>query len=63
MLMADVLRLLNRFDGLAEYPAWREYARCRPAIGSIRRPCRHFAPSGPRAAQQSVTVAVITIDA
>lgn len=35
ILMADVLRLVNRFDGLAEYPACRDYvarATARPAF-------------------------------
>ncbi|NEJ22212.1 glutathione S-transferase family protein [Rhizobium leguminosarum] len=35
ILMADVLRLINRFDGLAEYPACRDYvarATARPAF-------------------------------
>ncbi|MGO7180432.1 glutathione S-transferase family protein [Rhizobium brockwellii] len=35
ILMADVLRLINRFDGLAEYPACRDYvarATARPSF-------------------------------
>jgi glutathione S-transferase len=35
ILMSDVLRLVNRFDGLAEYPACRAYvarATARPAF-------------------------------
>jgi glutathione S-transferase len=35
ILMADVLRLVNRFDGLAEHPACRDYvtrATARPAF-------------------------------
>ncbi|MGQ0534302.1 MAG: glutathione S-transferase family protein [Caulobacteraceae bacterium] len=35
ILMADVLRLVNRFDGLADYPACRDYlarATARPAF-------------------------------
>jgi glutathione S-transferase len=35
ILMADVLRLVDRFDGLAEYPACRDYiarATARPAF-------------------------------
>lgn len=35
ILMADVLRLVDRFDGLAEYPACRDYVRratARPAF-------------------------------
>ena len=35
ILMADVLRLVDRFDGLAGYPACREYverAKSRPAF-------------------------------
>ncbi|NNG72898.1 glutathione S-transferase family protein [Rhizobium laguerreae] len=35
ILMADVLRLINRFDGLAEYPACRDYvarATTRPSF-------------------------------
>ena len=35
ILMADVLRLVDRFDGLADYPACRDYiarATARPAF-------------------------------
>ncbi len=35
ILMADVLRLVHRFDGLADYPACRDYvarATARPAF-------------------------------
>ena len=35
ILMADVLRLVDRFDGLAEYPACRDYvarATVRPSF-------------------------------
>ena len=39
ILMADVLRLVDRFDGLAEYPACRDYvarATARPAFAKAR---------------------------
>lgn len=38
ILMADVLRLINRFDGLAEYPQCRSYverATSRPAFSTV----------------------------
>ena len=36
ILMADVLRLVDRFDGLANYPACRDYV----ARATARRPSR-----------------------
>ncbi|MGO7719132.1 hypothetical protein ACC706_38730, partial [Rhizobium johnstonii] len=35
ILMADVLRLINRFYGLADYPACRDYVARAPARPSF----------------------------
>src|SRR3979490_3380899 len=35
ILMADVLRLVDRFDGLAEHPVCRDYVGCAPARSSF----------------------------
>jgi glutathione S-transferase len=47
ILMADVLRLVNRFDGLANYPACRDYvarATARPAfVKAYEDQMAHFA--------------------
>jgi len=50
ILMADVLRLVDRFDGLAEYPACRDYiarATARPAfVKAHADQMAHFAAAG-----------------
>ena len=52
ILMADVLRLVDRFDGLAEYPACRDYvarATARPAfVKAHADQMAHFAAAAPR---------------
>src|SRR5882757_2513244 len=51
ILMADVLRLVDRFDGLANYPACRDYvarATARPAFVKARADqMAHFAAADP----------------
>jgi glutathione S-transferase len=53
ILMADVLRLVDRFDGLAEYPACRDYiarATARPAfVKAHADQMAHFAAADRRA--------------
>jgi len=53
ILMADVLRLVDRFDGLAEYPACRDYiarATARPAfVKAYADQMAHFAAADRRA--------------
>jgi glutathione S-transferase len=49
ILMADVLRLVDRFDGLAEHPACRGYvarATARPSFAKARRPDGAFCRGG-----------------
>ena len=50
ILMADVLRLVDRFDGLADYPACRAYVACataRPAfVKAYEDQLAHFARRG-----------------
>ena len=52
ILMADVLRLVDRFDGLAGHPACRDYvarATARPAfVKAHADQMAHFAAAGPR---------------
>jgi glutathione S-transferase len=51
ILMADVLRLVDRFDGLAKYPACRDYvarATARPAfVKAHADQMAHFAAADP----------------
>ena len=51
ILMADVLRLVNRFDGLAKYPACRDYvarATARPSfVKAYADQMAHFAAADP----------------
>ena len=55
ILMADVLRLVDRFDGLAGYPACRDYvarATARPSFARARADqMAHFAAADSRAGQ------------
>ena len=52
LLMADVLRLVDRFEGLAEYPACHDYvagATARPAFVKARADqMAHFAAADGR---------------
>jgi glutathione S-transferase len=51
ILMADVLRLVDRFDGLAKYPACRDYvtrATARPCfVKAYADQMAHFAAADP----------------
>ena len=57
ILMADVLRLVDRFDGLADYPACRDYvarATARPAfVKAHADQMAHFAAADPPAEAQA----------